>query len=122
MSCQALHIRRDLAKHQLECEFRRVSCGIEGCQEQMSFKWLELHKLKCEHAIIQCTNGCGKELKRIMQISHQEECTNSLVECLFKKYGCTGQFVRKDMQTHLTNNQTTHLSMLITSYQVHIHF
>ncbi len=92
------------------CEQRPFSCEYCG---QYNSKYLDVinnHWPQCPYHPVECTNKCGKHTKRKDLVQHLlEECPLTSIPCEF----CSAQIQRGEMRSHLAENLTTHISLMV---------
>ena len=88
-ACDVILPRSELNPHlTFSCMKRPVICKY--CYECFMYEELTNHYLTCLEYQVPCPNNCNVNLKRKLLDSHLElECPNMVVECPYKKYGCT---------------------------------
>eukprot|EP01083_Nonionella_stella_P260845 888851_1 len=60
-------------------------------------------------AMVSCPQKCGRELQRRNQETHvTDECPQTMVDCDFNDYGCSGRFKREDSSKHNESASVTH--------------
>ena len=113
--CKNSFERRSLARHQEECPMRPYCCNY--CLEyESTFKNVTAnHWPVCKCYPLLCPNGCSEDSFERQYLEHHlfEDCPLAEVDCNFKDAGCDKRLLRKDMQSHLTEEQVTHLSLLV---------
>ncbi len=111
-------LRKDLDEHmQNTCEYRSVTCI--HCNEKLRYYFqLSDHHSHCEQYPCPCPNKCGTgNMPRKDVPTHRNECPLERVECIFAEAGCKIKLVRNQLDKHLTDNQQTHLILLMTDYR-----
>ena len=97
-----------------ECPFRLILC--EHCTHSIRQSDLDAHLRECSMFPLHCINGCGDILHRgDMQLHREEICPNSLLECAYRKYGCSKELMRKNLDKHATENRLQHMEILMLS-------
>ena len=109
--CKQVVKRCELNNHcNNECVNRKVSC--EHCQSMIVYKELNQHFKECPEFPLLCPNNCATSLKRKQIDSHIEtDCPNTVVECLYERFGCKQVVKRCEMAEHKKTNETKHLEM-----------
>ena len=113
--CEKSFKRRSLAHHQEEeCPMRPYCCNY--CLEyESTFRNVTVHHWPvCECYPLPCPNGCSEDtIQRQYLREHLcKDCPLFEIDCDFKNVGCEKRLFRKDMQTHLVEEQVTHLSLV----------
>ena len=113
ISCGAVVRRIDMESHvNGECPLRKIMC--EHCTQSHKQTDMALHLGECAMFPLQCTNGCGHILPRGDMQSHREEvCPHFLLECDYRKYGCSVELMRKELDTHTTEHRLQHMEMVL---------
>ena len=109
--CGVIIRRCELNNHcNNECVNRKVSC--EHCRSMIAYKELNQHFKECPEFPLLCPNNCATSLKRKQIDSHIEtDCPNTVVECLYERFGCKQVVKRCEMAEHKRTNETKHLEM-----------
>ena len=117
--CQSEDIlRHDLPDH-LEhiCPLRPYSCEYCGLRD----KWETImsHLIVCAKHPMDCPNKCGiGGIQREDIDKHVgEECPLGEVGCKFEYAGCHVRLPRKDIGQHLSENVSSHLEMVLMTFQ-----
>ncbi|KAI6655950.1 TNF receptor-associated factor 4-like [Oopsacas minuta] len=106
------HITQQCTNRILECEF---------CTESHRAGELTLHLEVCTNFPLQCVNKCGETILRQDMQSHIEDmCSNTLLECDYKKYGCCERVYRNHLDTHNNDNRLLHMEMKIDLFDSQI--
>ena len=111
--------RSSIQFHQSEwCPKRPFSCvhckKFDSTYEDVVNK----HWSKCRYYPVECTNGCGKVVKRKFLSTHiSTDCPLTVIDCEFSHAGCKEKVLRKNMVEHLTENAVKHMSLLAKSYK-----
>ena len=114
--CKERIERSQLELHKLTCEYRLVKC--EDCQNEFPYSVIILHKNLCNKMKIKCNQNCGLILQRDLLKNHiQNDCPNTIVDCLFKKYGCEEKVFRKELRDKLNKNMIKHMSLVIDKFE-----
>ena len=75
------------------------------------------HYAQCEKYPMHCPNSCSKEvILRQDMPSHRQQCPLEPVECPFREAGCEVKLVRKELEGHVTNSITKHLTGLLEAF------
>eukprot|EP01084_Bolivina_argentea_P116408 206843_1 len=137
-SCEWQGSYSDLNNHIETCPLRWISC--EYCYISILQRELNEHYDKCPNYPLQCTqcyvgdidrnhmashisdrcpmtliscNECKEEIKRKdKQLHVKNECRESLIECVFYKFGCKDKLKRKDEKNHIENATYTHCHLV----------
>ena len=104
--------RRALASHKADlCPRRPFVC--QYCDYQAAFEEVKKHWLVCSKYPLECPNGCGAPaIERQHFKEHVEVCPLEVIVCSFHLTGCTVRLPRKDMSHHLSESQSTHLTLI----------
>ena len=109
--------RSDIKVHQsYHCTKRPYSC--EHCKSYYStFEDITTnHWLECDYYPIQCTNECGKTIKRQELYAHiANDCSMTVIDCEFSHVGCKVKVPRKRMAAHLRENVAKHISLQVAN-------
>ena len=118
--CYEFVQRKQLHHHQNElCSKRPFSC--EYCRNYKSTydDVTDNHWPVCDCYPIQCPNKCGEFPKRRNLDSHlEDECSLTIIQCDFQYAGCEAKLARKEMSAHISDNLTSHISMLAVSHRL----
>ena len=72
----------------------------------------------CGHYPVQCSNKCGKTIKRQHLKTHiSNDCPLKIVDCDFSHVGCEVKLPHKDMVAHVTENVIKHVSLHAQNYK-----
>lgn len=122
-SCGESVPRKGFKEHVSDvCEQRPFDC--EFCDEYKStyLDVVDNHWPQCPCHPVECTNKCGKSIKRKDLEQHfSRECPLTSIPCEF----CSIPVAREKMHDHLVSNLTTHVALMIDnkldalSHQVH---
>ena len=75
------------------------------------------HYAKCERYPLHCPNNCSKEvILREDMLSHRQQCPLEPVQCPFREAGCQVKPVHKDLDGHVKNSTTEHLTGLLGAF------
>ncbi len=110
-ACDEDVLRKGYGVHTSDlCNERPFSC--EHCGEYHS-TYVDVifnHWPQCPYHPVECTNKCGKYTKRKdLDIHLFAECPLTSISCEF----CSVQIQRGEMHKHLTDNLTTHISLMV---------
>jgi len=110
--------RKDWDTHNNACMYRKVGC--ENCANLILLVDLEKHYEECLKYPIPCINGCGTEkiLREDMQKHLDLECSQVLIACPLKKYGCEHTFKRIEVETHMNENSNNHLLLISSKLEI----
>ena len=109
-NCNLLIMKENLDKHIKECEYRKVEC--EDCHNNFPFKQLIEHSSNCAKKKIDCPQKCGSIIERGYQDEHiKNDCLCTSIECCFKKYGCSDQYMKKEFDAKMEKDSHKHLLM-----------
>ena len=109
-SCGEVVPRRELESHLDEsCCRRSVKCTHCKLEGPFDFITDEHHKT-CPKVPLNCPNRCsaGKLLREEL-VAHIHECPLQIIECGFRSFGCEEAVFRKDIDAHMSSQQTHHL-------------
>ena len=112
-ACDVILPKSELKLHLIHsCVKRSVTC--EHCDEDFIYEELTNHSITCLEYQFPCPNNCSVNLKRKLLDSHLEfECPNMVVECPYKKFGCSQGVLRCELEEHKKTNQVQHLEFAI---------
>ena len=117
--CNESFIRLTLGSHQKQyCPYRPYSCDF--CGHKNTVKMItEDHWPKCDEYPICCPNECNIEsLKRKDLDTHvKSNCPLQVISCEFLFAGCDAKVVRRDLSTHMAEQQSVHLALLAANIQ-----
>jgi hypothetical protein len=83
-----------------QCPCRVVEC--DKCDEFIAFRDIDSHVTHtCEFTIFKCNEPCTFHGTRNDFRVHSKTCGYAIVDCKYKKNGCTKTVMRKDMHAHL---------------------
>ena len=108
--CGEVMLRNEVESHLTSVCCRRsvvcTHCGLDGPFDCIT----EEHNKVCPKMPLTCPNRCpvGKLLREVMP-AHLNECLLQIVECGFRSFGCEEAVFRKDLDLHMTSQQTHHL-------------
>ena len=108
-----LFMRKDLERHLSNfCPNRDFSC--EHCGEKGTYTNItQLHDTICPMKFLPCPNGCSVIVQRQHVSEHvTTECELTVIACKYKRLGCDGELLRKDMAAHEEDDKL-HLHMAI---------
>ena len=117
--CQSQDIlRNSLADHKKVCPARPYRCEYCGFKD----KWqliISVHHSKCVQYPVECPNKCGVgKIQRQRLNKHlQKECALEEIGCEFEYAGCRVHQPRKNMASHLSENVSSHLDMVVSHFQ-----
>ena len=75
------------------------------------------HYAQCKRYPLHCPNNCREEvILREDMPSHRQQCPLEPVECPFTEAGCRVKLVRKDLEGHVKNSTTEHLTGLLGAF------
>ena len=100
-------LRKDLAGHlQSQCPNHVTQCV--HCEEEGKFIDITTtHLEECQKVKIPCTNeGCEKKIPRDELFDHRiTPCRYERLHCKYFHIGCTTELLRKDCESHQSNDQ-----------------
>ena len=117
--CYANVLQRNMNKHsKTECPFRTSKC-VYCHKEDAYFKVIAfMHLAECPGYPMDCPNKCGATgIKRSEISTHRETCLMEEVKCPLFSAGCSAKLLRKDLEEHVTSNQSEHLLKLMTAFE-----
>ncbi|EGG22260.1 hypothetical protein DFA_04378 [Cavenderia fasciculata] len=113
--CDHTFLKPELEDHLEECKFRIVSC--QYCQQEFKLSNMVFHEqFWCPEMNEQCQYGCRQTYIRKKKEDHLAECPNQKVECPFGKAQCSFIGMRKDMNDHINESISTHISGMNQSF------
>lgn len=112
--CNSSYKRKDIQVHQgSKCGKRPYSCEYCGQYESTCDDVTDSHWPICPCRPIACPNDCGIYPERQNLDAHlAKECTKQMVKCPFTYAGCCATPHPSDLQQHLDNNMSNHLSLV----------
>ena len=106
---------REIEQHMEECMKVRVECQLE-CGNVLERESIEQHNREvCPLRIIQCIY-CNQEIQANEENPHIGQCRNhpdTEVPCPYKELGCEAIVLRKNSNTHITENITNHQELML---------
>ena len=110
--CNNIIMRENLNTHKNQCEYRNVECL--DCHKNFPFKILSEHSNICPKKKINCPQECGLIIERGDIDNHIKNfCDCTLVDCSYKKYGCSDRYKKKEFDKKMKDDCAKHL-LLIT--------
>jgi len=112
-------LRHSLADHRKYiCPLRPYGCEYCGLRETWD-SITRIHFDVCEKYPVKCPNSCGiGEIQRIDVDKHvRDECPLGEVGCKFEYAGCCVRLPRKDIGQHLSDKVSSHLDMVVMTFQ-----
>jgi hypothetical protein len=108
-----LHCGKADCNFEEECEYYRVPCPNNGCEQRVSRKHLEWHALKvCAFTIMDCPNECGDSFPRNQRESHlANACGLRELQCPFHALGCSAVVPARERAQHVEDNANAHLML-----------
>ena len=111
--CMQPFQRRYVQAHQSDsCHRRPYTC--QHCNKYAaSFEDVtQNHWPVCPFFPLSCPNNCEEVIQR-QELEHHvsQGCPLTLVECNFRKVGCSAKLARKDVQSHLRDNVIEHMRL-----------
>lgn len=101
------------------CLWRIVCCPY--CNESHPKSQEQMHTESCPLFPLNCINGCEQIIPRIQMPNHLEtECLLTPLACPYQELGCTTKVERRDLERHVTDQTTVHLSLACKKL-VHLH-
>lgn len=112
--CGASVWRKLLSDHlSNQCPLRKYACELCGLESNHQFV-TGPHQLECPKLSVQCPNGCNVSVPRTDMPAHLDKCQRQSVHCPFQHVGCTHEFPRSELELHLQDHVTKHLSLACT--------
>eukprot|EP01083_Nonionella_stella_P298466 1013056_1 len=105
--CEQDMLQRELEQHNQICTLFPIACA--DCEDDGILRsFMESHvQNACPMAMISCPQKCGIQLQRMNEKSHIAiYCSQTMVDCEFRMYGCADRFKREDETKH--NESTSH--------------
>ncbi|XP_042048423.1 uncharacterized protein LOC121794361 [Salvia splendens] len=104
----------DLEKHKLNCDFRTLSCGNEGCDSSFSAAQMDHHDSTCPFKMLPCEQKCPDIIMRREMDRHCiTTCPMKLVKCPFHSVGCQSTVPQRTIEQHRSDNLPTHLLYIL---------
>eukprot|EP01083_Nonionella_stella_P101333 287155_1 len=116
--CDQSMLQRNLKKHHGECPHFPMQC-VE-CEERAILRInMATHIARfCPMTRIPCSE-CKEEIQRKNQKLHDEnECSEALIECVFRTFGCKEKLKRKDEKKHILCAAVTHSHLVQVAHTV----
>ncbi|KAI6242351.1 Trf-1 [Aphelenchoides fujianensis] len=111
--CGEVFPRRDEQQHLAVCPRKTVPCA--HCGKEVSERSMKTHLKLCPAMIINCPNLCGLEMKTRAEIQqHLPSCPKKGAVCPFGEFGCEYTGGRENLQQHIKEDLSAHLSFLCT--------
>ena len=112
--CVQLFERRLVTAHQIgSCPRRPFSCDYCGDYAAHFEDVVTNHWPVCEYRPVPCPNECGVYPERRNVHDHvNKDCPLTRVICDFDYAGCQVRLPRKDIQSHLNDNLSSHMALL----------
>eukprot|EP01083_Nonionella_stella_P305259 1064233_1 len=111
--CNLSMLQRKLKEHHdVECPRFPMQC-IQCKDTGILRKKMASHIARvCPMTMICCTE-CKEEVQRKNKKAHKKnECPESLIECVFRSFGCMEKLTRKDEKKHTLNAAFTHQHLM----------
>lgn len=90
------------------CQWRMVSCQF--CQKKYPKAEEHIHCETCHMFPLNCSNGCEQVVPREQMSKHLEtDCPHTLVSCPYHDLGCNVKVERRNLETHIHEDTTSHL-------------
>ena len=106
---------KEIEQHMEECMKVRVECQLE-CGNVLERESIEQHNREiCPLRLIQCIY-CNQEMQANEENRHKGQCQynpDTEVPCPYKELGCEAIVLRKNMNTHITENMTDHHMLML---------
>lgn len=129
-TCGRKLMRSQLPSHEKNCPFRMFECKF--CNKASTYVAItgetrvgtltklpseKGHYAKCPDYPLLCKNKCQSgEIKRADMKQHINVCPLEHIPCPVREAGCQVMVYRKDMNDHVTRNQSHHLSLMCRAY------
>ena len=107
--CNELVRRSKVNDHQCNvCPKRPFTCKY--CKHKSNYEDIKKnHEATCGEFRIACPKGCGQKIFRKDAKTHK--CPEDIIDCISKYAGCTEKVKRKNLESHIKLNKTTHKCM-----------
>ena len=117
--CGEMCVRGLVQEHeQNECSKRLYRCTLCNDYESTYEDYSENHVSTCPLRIMSCSNGCGEVVFYKDLVQHlSEDCPLETLACSFDYAGCEARVLRKDMSLHMSENVSTHMSLMALHHQ-----
>jgi len=99
--------------HQIKCEYIKVACHNDGCNEMFLKKDVKLHDKDCLYQLIQC-QYCHNDIAKVDQF-HEDSCLVEEITCEYNDIGCSVKFCRKDVDAHEMKYQVQHTRLIYSN-------
>ena len=100
-------------EHQKCCRFRPILCPNDGCTVVVSHHQSAAHDSACEHKLLLCTQGCGRQICRSAMESHcNSDCGERLIPCPYWDIGCQTRHKQHEMEAHEVQACAKHMSLV----------
>ncbi|CAH8361961.1 unnamed protein product [Eruca vesicaria subsp. sativa] len=107
---------RELVEHGLDCGYREMNCGNEGCNAVFCAKQRESHDSVCPFKMVTCEQSCGESIMRREMDRHCiTVCPMKLVNCAFRAVGCLVDVRQCEIQRHGLDSLREHLVCVLKS-------
>ena len=110
--CNKKFQRRSVVEHELRCQKRPVCCELCGEYTSTIEDVDKNHKPQCTSRPVPCPNKCDKLVPSKSIEKHKEtECPLEMTNCVFSYAGCNEKVLRKDMEAHVAQSLSHHLTL-----------
>ncbi|KAH9620228.1 hypothetical protein KSS87_002710 [Heliosperma pusillum] len=104
----------ELERHRLQCGFRTLLCGNEGCSDTYSATHAEKHDLVCPFKMLHCEQKCPEILIRQEMDKHCiTVCPMKPVNCPFYSIGCKTTVPNRNIKQHYSEDVRSHLLLAL---------
>ena len=117
--CGAKMKRKELKAHlERQCPLRKIQC--QYCHYEDTYQTItSKHYDECPHYPLPCPNKCGTTgIQRADMDDHRSRCELEPVECEYYEAGCKVDLVRKDFNSHMSENKQIHILLVSGAFQV----
>ncbi|XP_018415688.1 PREDICTED: E3 ubiquitin-protein ligase NRDP1-like [Nanorana parkeri] len=107
--CSMVCSLESIDRHEIECEYGRMSCINAGCPAQFERRNLDSHLAACEHRSRECPNGCGYAILSAEDLQHN--CIAEMrteLELLRSEMICRVEETKQEMESRL-DSQRRHM-------------
>jgi hypothetical protein len=99
--CSQFFKRKNLSKHENQCELAVVQCKNSELCIRMLRKDLELHLLDCKYRLIKCTSNCGGLIAFCELENHlKNDCPREIAKC---PNFCGEEMLRSELNLHINH-------------------
>ncbi|XP_028678122.1 TNF receptor-associated factor 3 [Erpetoichthys calabaricus] len=112
--CKEKLLRKDVPDHLAKrCKYRDTICP--HCKKTVLLADLKKHEeTVCPAFPVSCPNKCSyPSVLRSELTSHQHECPNAQVNCMFSRYGCSFKGLNQELKLHEATCMAEHLRLML---------